>query len=190
MKQGKSVKKIRLGHLKPIESIPIDEDANPPLDKLSKIQLINIIEEGRNINHEVNVELDTYKARCTRLECQIKSVSEKSAYAEINHYNEKERLIDLLRGCKNQLEALRGRNDILEAKVSVIDSFNRAMNGQSYSCGADQPDITYYLTDVIEGHEKNIRIQNACSKVECNPCKLSAQEAYQDSGPANCKSPE
>jgi len=149
------------------------------------------LEESRNTNHEVNVELDTYKAECENRYIKLMAARESRDRLKLDHYNEKERLIDILRGCKNQLEMLQKRNDILEAKVSVIDSFNRAMNGQSYSCGLEQPDITYYLTNVITGHENSVRIQNTCCKEEHDPRKLSAQEAYKDCGEvANCKSPE
>ena len=135
---------------------PVDMDANPPLEKLSKIQLLNIIEEERNRNHEVNVKLDTCKSKIERIEEKLKRAHDRVNQITLNSYNEKERLIDLLRGCKNELESLRSRNEVLEAKVSVIDSFNRAMHGQSYSCGGERADITYYLADVIAAHETEI----------------------------------
>jgi len=143
------------------------------------------LEESRNRTHEIGVDRDTWQTKFHIGELKQKSMHEDAVKTHVDHYNEKERLIDILRGCKNQLEQLNKRNDILEAKVSVIDSFNRAMNGTPYSCGAEQPDITYYLADVIAGHENDVRIQNACCKESEN-----LQKAYQESGPANCKSPD
>jgi len=152
-----------------------------PFERMTKKELIDIVETARNRCHEIGVDRDTWRSKFEIGELKIKSMHERAHSKLLDHYNEKERLIDILRGCKNQIEALRKRNDILEAKVSVIDVFNRAMNGERYSCGAEQPDITYYLSDLIAAHERGkCQSENAC-----------AQEAYKDCGEvANCDSPQ